>query len=469
MRIADRPYLTLFAIGLAVHLSALGFVQVRSGGIAVYAFRSPDAREYYDIARNLATQGVYAQGESLPLQPDTWRTPGYPVFLAALMVFVGDSPETLVVVQHILALVNVVIFFAVVREWLGARRALLAALLFLFEPYHVLYAGWLLSTTWQVTLLLAAWGAWQAVVRTRAQGWWIILGLLIGALILVWPGHVVTGGCLFVVAWWARWRVNRRARFSSNPQRISVSSPILLLVAAALVVAPWLERNRRISGHIALSDQSGVVLAYFKAAEVLLWRQGGSESRYLELSTDAAHAAFPHATWDAIDRELKLCLADLDESARGEIHWSRLAQGNRTSIDSFRISHELADIGLRNILASPLSAVACYTVRMVDQLTFPVSLGIAPPTGVNPNRLKSIALGTPFVLLALLVLLRLWRGKFEGLDLFFPFITTLAMLLVAAPQIDPRFRVPMIPLLLFVALLPRENDKYRSAEQRAET
>lgn len=458
----------LLTIGLVVHLAALTYLHFRSGGIAAQAFQSPDAREYYAIAWNMATSGAFSQSEAPPFRPDTWRTPGYPMLLAAQMVFLGNSPQTLIALQHVLSLINVLIFFAVVREPLGARRALAAAVLFLIEPYQMLYAGWLLSTTWQVTLLLLAWGAWRAGMRNKSGGWFVILGGLIGALILVWPGHVVTGACLFICAWWMRWGVNRQARFSSHAQRVSFASPLLLLFAMLLVVTPWLERNRQISGRFALSDQSGVVLAYFKAAEVVLWKQGGAKDRYLALSTDPAHAGFPHATWEGIDRELQRRLADVDKSVRDEVHWSRLAQGNRTSIDSFRISRELTAIGLHDLFASPLAAMACYTVRMFDQLTFPLSLAVDTPAGIHVNRVKSIALAALYALLCLFALAQILRGRIDRQELMFPLIVTAAMLLVAAPQIDPRFRVPMIPLLLFVAMIPRNSVNYASSEQRTE-
>jgi hypothetical protein len=50
----------------------------------------------------------------------------------------------------------------------------------------------------------------------------------------------------------------------------------------------------------------------------------------------------------------------------------------------------------------------------------------------------------------------------------FPLVVTGAMLLVAAPQIDPRFRVPLIPLLLFVALAPRNSSNKASSEKGTE-
>ncbi len=37
---------------------------------------------------------------------------------------------------------------------------------------------------------------------------------------------------------------------------------------------------------------------------------------------------------------------------------------------------------------------------------------------------------------------------------YFPLACTLALLAATTPQLDPRFRVPMIPFLAFLAILP---------------
>lgn len=456
MRWVDRPFLTILLSGLFVHGAGLSYLHFGSGGLAGHAFRSPDAREYYALARHIAMHGVFSQSDAPPFRPDTWRTPGYPLFLAAGMTFFGDSPSGLVISQHVLALINALIFFAIARAFMRAPRALFASLVLLLEPYHLLYAGWLLSTTLQVTILLLTWGTWHAGLQSRSWGWFILSGWLVGFLILIWPGHLILLGLLLIGIWLARWSVNRSSRYSAAP-RMPVFAPLSLFLAAASIVFPWCQRNYLLSGQLALSDQSGVVLAYFKAAEVILWRQGGSKDRYLALSTDPAHAEFPHATWEAIDRELRLRLGDLDASMLNDIHWSRLAQGNHTRIDSFRISRELRDIAFRHLMASPVATVSCYATRILDQLTFPLSLAVAPPAGVATRRSKSMALAAPYVLLSIGFLARMIRGRFAWSDVVFPVIITAAVLVTAAPQVDPRFRVLLVPFLVFVVFLPRKT------------
>ena len=101
-----RPAVITVLAGLVVHAGVLGVARWRTGRIDSYAFASLDAGEYFRLAQNLATHGAFSQSDELPLAPDTWRTPGYPLVLAGLMLATGDSPTALVAVQQIFSILN---------------------------------------------------------------------------------------------------------------------------------------------------------------------------------------------------------------------------------------------------------------------------------------------------------------------------------------------------------------------------
>ena len=147
-------------------------------------------------------------------------------------------------------------------------------------------------------------------------------------------------------------------------------------------------------------------------------------------------------------------LGGLADEQRSSLHWRNLAQGNQTDIDSFAISKALARIGWSDLVESPAATAACCLARCGSILTFPLNLAVKPPNGVPIRRWRSAAIGAIYSLLALAVLVRLCRGAIGFRAVYFPVACTLALLLAATPQVDPRFRVPMIPLLIAVALLP---------------
>jgi len=454
----QRPVLRLAIISVAVHAALLAMVCARGGGIDAYAFNSLDCGEYYQIARNLVDHGEFSQSKGAPFKPDTWRTPGYPLFLAAVMLIAGPSPVTLIVVQQGLSILNVLLLFQIARRLMSSRRASVAALLFLFEPYHLLYSTWLMSTTLFVTLLLLTWYACLRARRRPNWTWFGLVGVLSGALVLVRPVGILVP--VVILAWIVKltfWP--RPARGEARGTVAAWLGALSFAVALALVVGSWLVRNQVVAGHFALSDQGGVVLAYFKAAEVELWREGRTVDRYLETSLDPAKAEMPHTVWDEIDTQLQASLPQLAEDERALLKWPNLAQGNNTPVDSFEISSALARIGWSRLTDAPASTAACYLVRCAAILTFPLNLAIKPARGVEVNRATSALKAVPYVLLCVAVLVTLARREFPAGGLYLPLAITIALLLASTPQIDPRFRVPMIPLLVVVALLPRRISK----------
>lgn len=439
--------------GLLVHGGLCAGLILETGAIDAYAFRSLDSGEYYRIAQNVALHGVFSQSASPPLTPDTWRTPGYPLLLAFLMTLLGTAAWRLVLAHQLLSVLNAWLLYRVTRSRLG-DRALPLALLALLEPYGLYYSFWLMSTTFFMTVMLAIWGAWHWTIEGDGYGRVTVLGALSGFAVLVRPVAVLVPGVVLVGLLMV---AIRRHRSQSHCWSTTLGMPLTFVVCCALVVGCWMVRNHRVANHFALSHQSGVVTAYFKATEVELWRQGRSDERIVETSLDPNMQSQPHTVWEKIDQELKTKLASLPLSEPESLRWENLAQGNRTRVDSFVISQALREIGMSMMGASWIQTVECWMVRCAAILTFPLDIAIDPPVGLEPSRLKWAIVGLLYTVLGVGVLVRLARRCYGFADIYFPLAGVVALLVASSPQIDPRFRVPMIPLLLYVVLLPRRS------------
>ena len=449
-----RRFVGLIIAAVLVHAASMAWVQYRTGRLDAYAFTSLDCGEYYAIARNIVRHGEFSQSVEPPYSPDTWRTPGYPLLLAGTMLLAGESPTALIVVQRLTALTSVLFFFAIASRHMSPRRALIASLIFLLEPYHLFYAFWLLSTTFFTLALVVTWWLWERARESASLWRYSVLGLMTGFLVLIWPG-----GILIPVFVLAAFLIGRRTESTSPHCHVATSphKPRLALALTAIACASlpmaWMTRNKIVAGYFALSHQSGIVLAYFKATEVELWRQGRTQDRYIETSLNPAHRESPHTVWDEIDSKLWDRLAGWSAAGAG-LKWQSLAQGNKTPHDSFEISRALASIAQSMLLGAPGSTIACCIVRAADNLTFPLSLAIKPAEGAPVNRLKAGLLGVAYMLLTVAAGAGAWRARKHWPALYFPFACVIALALTTTPQIDPRFRVPMIPLLAFLALFP---------------
>jgi len=465
-RFLKTPRRALLLTSLAVHGCIL-LVAVWRGGIDTYAFSSLDSGEYYRLALNVVEHGVFSQQTEIPLTPDTWRTPGYPLFLAAVMFLGGDSPAMLVVVQQFLSVFNTLLVFSVARRLIGPSRAIIVALLFLVEPYHSLYSLWLMPTTLIVTLLLAMWRVWQRLLSQFHWGGVIALGMLCGLAVLVRPVTILIPPAMFLSLAGTYWRREGRregardqfdkALYTLEPGLRKPGTrlaPVLFVLACAVVIGPWMWRNQKVAGHFALSHQGGIVLAYFKATEVILWREGRSEDRILETTLDPRMRSQPHAVWDEIDERLREKMPGLPSDVRDSLTWRNLAQGNRTQVDDFAVSRALTNVGWSYLSLEPFTTLVCCAIRCGSLLTFPLNLAVKPPTGVVRSRVGDLAVGLAYFAGLLWIAARLILRRVSLHLTFFPLLCVLALLVTTTPQLDPRFRVPMIPFLLFIALCP---------------
>ncbi len=446
-----HPCLTLVLAALVVQGAASAVIISKFGRLDAFAFRSIDSEEFYALAQNLVEHGVFSQdrdGAANDLTPDTWRTPGFPAFLAAAMMLVGQSPIALIIVQQLLAVFTIPLVFLAVGKHMSAGRAMFVATVFLCDLYRVYDTFWLLSTPLFTTSLVLLWIAWNKLAETRQLHWVPVVGVAIGLAILIRPLALPLPFCLVFCLYWLI-RVQQRMR----PWLIVA----VFVVSSLLFPALWMARNYHSAGRFALTHQSGIVLAYFKATEVELWRTGRSRDRYIETSLDPDKADKPHVVWDSIDDALQRRFSNLSESTRKTLVWSNLAQGNKTPVDSFAVSDALTDIGLSFMTASPICTVAVAAIGVGEILTFPLTLAIKPPNEVAPHPLRHGTMGAIYLILTLAVLWRLIRGKICWTSAMFPLAAVLALLLTSTPQIDPRFRIPMLPMLLFVAFLPRFN------------
>lgn len=432
-----RSLLAIVAAATLIHAATLVAVHVKSGALDTYAFQSIDAREYHAIAANLIDHAAFSQDSARPLRPDTWRTPGYPFFLAGLMLIVGKSPTALLVAQQGLGVLSAALLFAIAARHRLPRRATVVTLLFLLEPYHLYYSLWLMSTTLQTTLILAVWLA----LDRGAKPLWI--GLPCAALVLTWPGAILVPAAVFAILVTRAWHLHRAQ--AGNVWIV----PVKFALVCGLATSTWMLRNTLVAGTFALSHQSGIVLAYFKATEVQLWHDGRTADRYIETSLDPQHDQDPHRIWESIDNTLRGFRFD-DPS----VSWRNIAQGNRTKFDSFELSSHLAGMAVKLFLSAPFETLACCVTRCGEILTFPLDLAIAPPNGVTLNRARSAIIGSVYTLLAGWVLVRLLRRRRALVGASFPLLCIVALLLAATPQTDPRFRVPMIPMLLVLAFVP---------------
>ncbi|GAA0259811.1 hypothetical protein GCM10009126_26490 [Rhodanobacter caeni] len=145
-----------------------------------------DATQYFTYAWNLIHHGVFAKTPpgAPALIPDSYRDPGYPIFLALWMKALGTGGTwyaAVLLCQALLGALTVTAVTQLGRHWLPARWAIATGLLMAVWPHSITINGYLLTETLfgflcALGLLLSARGCLHG-----NAAWALAGGLVLGA------------------------------------------------------------------------------------------------------------------------------------------------------------------------------------------------------------------------------------------------------------------------------------------------
>ncbi|MCB9877042.1 MAG: glycosyltransferase family 39 protein [Planctomycetes bacterium] len=224
MRTAERAVLVSIVVVIAAALR-IGFVV----GADVQAPLRADAGQYAQYAHNLVAHGVYSLDAGSAPAPDSFRSPGYPLLLAACRLLAGDGWYTLARwLQVALSTATVLLTYLLARRFLAFVPALAAAALTALSPHLVVSPAFVLTECLTVFVVVAAlWALAGDGPRSRALPATLGGALLLGALPLCNETLVFLPAVVVV----ALWRGDRRRA-------------VTVLLVSALPFAAWSLRNQ---------------------------------------------------------------------------------------------------------------------------------------------------------------------------------------------------------------------------------
>jgi 4-amino-4-deoxy-L-arabinose transferase-like glycosyltransferase len=194
------------------------------------------------FATTLVDHGTFG---FLPDVPSAYTQPLYGWFLAALYFPVGRSWLAVGLAQTIVAVATALVVFEIGRRLESPALGVVAALLTTLHPYvvwHDVHAnrevldGLLLALV--VLLALVAYDL-------RSPGWAAVTGGVAGLALL---GNTRLVALPLVLALFVAWRI--------RPGRLALFAFVALVAAAALVVSPWVVRNKIEVGCYALTTDT---------------------------------------------------------------------------------------------------------------------------------------------------------------------------------------------------------------------
>ncbi|HXE51406.1 MAG TPA: hypothetical protein VN541_00230 [Tepidisphaeraceae bacterium] len=224
----------------------------------------PDQRDYLSLASNL----IHGHGLNFidPRFDDTvyaFRTPGYPIFLAAF----GANIRIARAVQALLDVSTILGIYLLARLLVPVgygRVPLISAAILAINPFLIYFSALLLTETLYTAMLV-----WGMVLLVRGNGgrggsWgatflWLAGGVILGLSVLVRPSAIALSILLGLVAVF----VNRTGAQPYEKPVVRWRLPVGATMVGILLLCllPWALRNVRVLGHwVWLDTNSGFTL-----------------------------------------------------------------------------------------------------------------------------------------------------------------------------------------------------------------
>jgi hypothetical protein len=230
------------------------FVLPRAAMIACAVTPTSDADWYYGHAAMLAQGKGYLDGQG---HPTAFWPVGWPFLLSLAFRLGGVSVVTVGVVNLLAAIATAWLTLDLGRRLTGSEAAARIGLLaFAVYPNAVLYVPLALTEVMYTALLLGAIRLMVVPARTPVRGWvaLVLAGLVFGLATLVKAQTLVIVPAILAIALWREPGVWHRL------PRVAAQG-MVVLVAAALVIAPWTLRNHReLRAWVPISTNGGFTL-----------------------------------------------------------------------------------------------------------------------------------------------------------------------------------------------------------------
>jgi 4-amino-4-deoxy-L-arabinose transferase-like glycosyltransferase len=316
---AGDPIVWLLIAALAVRLGAAVWWQSRLPADRQFEFGDSDS--YWVLAQKIVRGEPYEYGDP---PRSIFRTPGYPLGLAGMMLFVGPNPPVIWAraLGAVLGTLSVLGLYVLGLQLFDRTVGRVAALFGAFYPGAIALSVFVLSESLfcplMVAQLIASTAAWKSVTPRAALLFALVAGGLAGAATLTRPSWLLftpLSAALLLLG--ARLPLARRG---------------LLVTALAtgmiLTMAPWWVRNAQVSGRfVPTSLQVGASLYDG-------WNpQADGSSNMKPIDAFTINLA-PQLPADPSEREYRL---DRDLNAAA-VAWARANPGRAASLGLVKLS-----------------------------------------------------------------------------------------------------------------------------------
>ncbi|MBI4722121.1 MAG: glycosyltransferase family 39 protein [Candidatus Stahlbacteria bacterium] len=204
----------------------------------VYCFKKAiahDSHEYKALAMNILKYHKFSW-DSMPV---TFRTPGYPLFIASIYAMFGIKEWIVMLIQVFLSALSIYFIYLIGRKSWGELSCIISAALFSIDCTSILFSSLFMSETLFVFLLLL--GTWAFLKQNRFSG------LMFGISALIRPIALY----LFIPLVFLHRKLKAK---------------IIFLFLFFLPILPWMVRNYIVYQSPMISSLQGFNLLFLNAS-----------------------------------------------------------------------------------------------------------------------------------------------------------------------------------------------------------
>lgn len=252
------------------------FSLAASRGLEFTEFRG-DARAYQVLAENIVGYRVFSLSPSAPFSPESFRSPGYPLFLAALLLTTRSWFITLFI-QGLLVSFAPLLLYCIGKR-LHERAAFAASIFFIFEPARLFLSNSLLTDAFFTLILFVS--LFILFNLQSSYGHSILSGVLLGTSALIRPIALYLPLVFVPFLWFIQSRPKEVEFVLARKRKIGLV--VLFLVGFFVSIFPWSLRNKILFDSWQLSSVASSNLATYNVPEFVRYKTGVSTELSAEL------------------------------------------------------------------------------------------------------------------------------------------------------------------------------------------
>jgi len=370
----------ILAIFILTRLLFFGFVHPWNPETEKEIILQKDAKGYHVLARALMKHHRFAYSPTE--DPNTLRTPLYPMFIAGIYTFFGYKPWVVLLFQIVIGALSCLLLIFALRRLFNQQVALIAAFFYAIDPPLIVYTVALISDVLFVVLLVTAFYWFSRGFTSEAQRknivYYGISGFFFGLSALIRPisQYIPVVFIFFFIVWYRR-RLKEALKYSAA-----------VLIMFLLAIAPWLIRNYHHFDRIAISSS-------------------GSHNMLIEYAVPM------------VQQKRNQSMETVQEALLAESEQMIRTDGlDPQSLNSFRKSDYYQKLAIKYIKEDPVHFVQTYFMGVfhcfaeIDSSAFTTQLGIKMPKvdiKATNNIIELVkkfisAKGTPGIVIASIVL-----------------------------------------------------------------